>query len=90
MDADLQDPPELLPQMLALMEQGADVVYAQRRSRPGDELLKRMACAVFYRVLSRLSETPIQLDTGTSGSFPAACSNSCCKCPNGIASCAAW
>jgi len=64
MDADLQDPPELLPQMLALMDQGADVVYAQRRSRPGDELLKRMACAVFYRVLSRLSETPIQLDTG--------------------------
>jgi dolichol-phosphate mannosyltransferase len=60
----LQDPPELLPQMLALMDQGADVVYAQRRSRPGDELLKRMACAVFYRVLSRLSETPIQLDTG--------------------------
>lgn len=64
MDADLQDPPELLPQMLALMEQGADVVYAQRRSRPGDELLKRMACAVFYRILSRLSESPIQLDTG--------------------------
>jgi glycosyltransferase involved in cell wall biosynthesis len=64
MDADLQDPPELLPQMLALMDQGADVVYAQRRSRPGDELFKRMACAVFYRILSRLSDTPIQLDTG--------------------------
>ena len=64
MDADLQDPPELLPQMLALMEQGADVVYAQRRSRPGDELIKRLACAVFYRLLSRLSEMPIPLDTG--------------------------
>jgi len=64
LDADLQDPPELLPQMLALMEQGADVVYAQRRSRPGDPWLKRLACAVFYRVLSRLSETPIPLDSG--------------------------
>ena len=64
MDADLQDPPELLPAMLALMEQGADVVYAQRRSRPGDELMKRLACAVFYRLLSRLSELPIPLDSG--------------------------
>ncbi len=64
MDADLQDPPELLPEMLAVMDQGADVVYAQRRSRPGDEVLKRIACAIFYRMLSRLSETPIPLDTG--------------------------
>ena len=64
LDADLQDPPELLPQMLALMEQGADVVYAQRRSRPGDAWMKRLACAVFYRVLSRLSEIPIPLDSG--------------------------
>jgi dolichol-phosphate mannosyltransferase len=64
LDADLQDPPELLPQMLALMEQGADVVYAQRRSRPGDAWMKRLACAVFYRVLGRLSETPIPLDSG--------------------------
>jgi dolichol-phosphate mannosyltransferase len=64
MDADLQDPPELLPGMLELMERGADVVYAQRLSRPGDEPLKRLACAIFYRLLSRLSETPIPLDTG--------------------------
>jgi glycosyltransferase involved in cell wall biosynthesis len=64
MDADLQDPPELLPEMLKLMDQGADVVYAQRRSRSGDGRLKRMACAVFYRMLNRLSETPMPLDTG--------------------------
>src|SRR5947208_5121956 len=64
MDADLQDPPELLPQMLALMEKGADVVYAQRRTRPGDEPLKRLACGLFYRLLQRLSDTPIPLDTG--------------------------
>ena len=64
LDADLQDPPELLPQMVALMEQEADVVYAQRRNRQGDAWMKRLACAVFYRALSRLSETPIPLDSG--------------------------
>jgi dolichol-phosphate mannosyltransferase len=64
MDADLQDPPELVPQMLALMDEGADVVYAQRRSRPGDEPAKRLACAVFYRLLDVLSDTPIPLDAG--------------------------
>ena len=64
MDADLQDPPELLPQMLVLLDQGADVVYARRRTRPGDEPLKRTACAVFYRLLNRLSDRPIPLDTG--------------------------
>ena len=64
LDADLQDPPELLPQMLAVMDQGADVVFAQRRTRRGDAPLKRMACAVFYRLLQRLSDTPIPLDTG--------------------------
>jgi len=64
MDADLQDPPELLPDMLAIMDQGAEVVYAQRRSRPGDHPVKRSACAVFYRILSHLSDHPIPLDTG--------------------------
>lgn len=64
MDADLQDPPEMLPQMLSLMDQGADVVYAQRRSRRGDDPLKRVACGVFYRLISKLSERPIPLDTG--------------------------
>jgi glycosyltransferase involved in cell wall biosynthesis len=65
LDADLQDPPELLPQMLTVMHQEeADVVYAQRRSRSGDGWLKRVACAVFYRMLSRLSERPIPLDSG--------------------------
>lgn len=64
MDADLQDPPELLPGMLELMEQGADVVYAQRRSRPGDSMPKRFACSVFYRFLQNLTEVPIPVDTG--------------------------
>jgi dolichol-phosphate mannosyltransferase len=64
MDADLQDPPELLPGMLALMDEGADVVYAQRRSRPGDSIPKRIACSIFYRFLEKLTEVPIPVDTG--------------------------
>jgi dolichol-phosphate mannosyltransferase len=64
MDADLQDPPELLPEMLRKLEDGADVVYAQRRSRFGDAPLKRFFCAVYYRLLHWLADTHIPLDTG--------------------------
>jgi polyisoprenyl-phosphate glycosyltransferase len=64
MDADLQDPPELLPEMLRKMEDGVDVVYAQRRTRFGDAWLKRLFCAVYYRLLHWLADTHIPLDTG--------------------------
>jgi glycosyltransferase involved in cell wall biosynthesis len=64
MDADLQDPPELLPDMLQKMDAGADVVYAQRRTRFGDAPLKRFFCAVYYRLLHWLADTHIPLDTG--------------------------
>ncbi len=64
MDADLQDPPELLPEMLAQMDKGIDVLYAQRRTRYGDALLKRIFCAVYYRMLHWLADTHIPLDTG--------------------------
>ena len=64
MDADLQDPPELLPAMLQKMDEGADVVYAQRRSRLGDAPLKRLFCAVYYRLLRAVADTYIPLDTG--------------------------
>ena len=47
-DADLQDPPELLPDMMALIDQGADVVYGQRRQRDGESLFKRASAAAFY------------------------------------------
>lgn len=63
-DADLQDPPELLPRMLDLMEEGADVVYGQRRSRAGDSLFKRVSAAMFYRLMEKVSEIPIPRDTG--------------------------
>ncbi|MCK4341764.1 MAG: glycosyltransferase family 2 protein [Phycisphaerae bacterium] len=63
-DADLQDSPEHLPQMLEIMDRGADVVYGQRRHRAGESRFKLWTAAAFYRVLNRLSETPIPADTG--------------------------
>ena len=64
-DADLQDPPELLPPMLgAMREQEADVVYGVRRSRSGETAFKRATAHGFYRMLSRATEIDIPLDTG--------------------------
>jgi glycosyltransferase involved in cell wall biosynthesis len=64
-DADLQDPPELLPQMRAAMaEQQADVVYAVRRQRAGETVFKKATAAAFYRLLTKMTDTPIPVDTG--------------------------
>jgi dolichol-phosphate mannosyltransferase len=68
-DADLQDPPELLPDMMALMDGqdgggGADVVYGRRRQREGEGLLKRLTAAAFYRLMGRLSDVAIPIDAG--------------------------
>ena len=63
-DADLQDPPELLPDMMALMDQGADVVYGQRRQREGESLFKRATAAGFYRLIGRLTDVQIPPDAG--------------------------
>ena len=64
-DADLQDPPELLPAMYAAMgEQGADVVYGVRKSRAGETAFKRATAHGFYRLLSRATEVDIPLDAG--------------------------
>jgi dolichol-phosphate mannosyltransferase len=63
-DADLQDPPELLPEMMALMDDGADVVYGQRRRRSGDGMLKRATAALFYRAIGRMTDVDIPCDTG--------------------------
>ena len=64
-DADLQDPPELLSPMLdAMREQSADVVYGVRRSRAGETAFKRATAHGFYRLLSRATEIEIPLDTG--------------------------
>ncbi|AOH82807.1 glycosyltransferase [Sphingomonas panacis] len=64
-DADLQDPPELLSDMRAMMTaQNADVVYAVRRKRAGESLFKKVTAAAFYRLLDRVTDTAIPLDTG--------------------------
>lgn len=63
-DADLQDPPELIPDLVAQWRQGSDVVYAVRQSRAGETAFKRFTAAAFYRTMGRLSDTPIPRDTG--------------------------
>ncbi|HEY4170087.1 MAG TPA: glycosyltransferase family 2 protein [Reyranella sp.] len=63
-DADLQDPPELLPAMMTLMNDGADVVYGQRRAREGESLFKRASAAAFYRLIGRMTDVEIPLDAG--------------------------
>ena len=63
-DADLQDPPELLTKMMAELDEGADVAYGKRESRMGETAFKRLTAAVFYRALKRISEVQIPIDTG--------------------------
>jgi dolichol-phosphate mannosyltransferase len=64
-DADLQDPPELLPDMMKAMQgENADVVYGVRRSRSGETAFKRATAHGFYRLLSRATEVEIPVDTG--------------------------
>lgn len=64
-DADLQDPPELLGEMRRVMAaEAADVVYAVRRQRKGETAFKRLTAALFYRVLDHLTDTAIPIDTG--------------------------
>jgi polyisoprenyl-phosphate glycosyltransferase len=64
MDADLQDPPELVARMVALWREGYDVVYGTRISRLSDSLVKRATARIFYSTINRLSEVPIPTDTG--------------------------
>lgn len=63
-DADLQDPPELIPQMLEAWRQGADVVNMRRSHRHGESWLKKSTAHVFYRLINRISEVNIPEDVG--------------------------
>jgi glycosyltransferase involved in cell wall biosynthesis len=63
-DCDLQDPPELIGDMVARWREGYDVVYAQRRTREGETLAKRIVAAVGYRVIERVAEVDIPKNTG--------------------------
>ncbi|WP_424831813.1 glycosyltransferase family 2 protein [Ruegeria sp.] len=64
LDADLQDPPELLPDMMRLMDDGADVVYGKRTERQGETHSKRFSAHLFYRFLNMLVDIDIPQDTG--------------------------
>jgi glycosyltransferase involved in cell wall biosynthesis len=64
MDADLQDPPEVIREMLAKFDEGFDVVYGVRSKRHGETLLKRATAAVFYRILKRLLGFEVPVDAG--------------------------
>ena len=63
-DADLQDPPEVIPQFVARWREGYDVVYGTRGERSGETWLKKATAAMFYRLIGRISSTPIPPDTG--------------------------
>ena len=64
LDADLQDPPELLPQMMARMDTGCDVIFGQRIKRQGETLFKKASAYAFYRLLDRMVDIDIPSDTG--------------------------
>lgn len=63
-DADLQDPPELIPEMIKYWEQGYDDVFAKRRSRAGETWMKKWTAKTFYRVLQKITKIPVQENTG--------------------------
>ncbi|MEO0623536.1 MAG: glycosyltransferase family 2 protein [Pseudomonadota bacterium] len=64
LDADLQDPPELLPQMMAEMDRGYDVVYGKRVRREGETAFKKTTASLFYRIINRLADVDIPVDVG--------------------------
>lgn len=63
-DADLQDPPELIPEMIKYWEEGYDDIYARRKSRKGETWLKKKTSEAYYKVLQSSTNIPIQVDTG--------------------------
>ncbi len=63
-DADLQDPPKLIPKMLELWEQGNEVIYGKRKTRKGESAFKLLTAKMFYKTLNALSDVEIPKDTG--------------------------
>lgn len=64
MDADLQDPPEVIPDLVGRWRDGYDVVYAVRAEREGETRFKKFTAALFYRLINRITDVKIPLDTG--------------------------
>lgn len=63
-DADLQDPPELIPEMLQKWKEGAQIVHARRKKRKGESIFKKATAAIFYRTLKALTNVEIPVDVG--------------------------
>lgn len=63
-DADMQDPPEVIPDMLKLWEDGNEIVYGKRKTREGETIFKTFTAKAFYRILKKLSDIDIPVDTG--------------------------
>lgn len=63
-DADLQDPPELIPELIKYWEEGYDDVYARRKSRQGETFFKKFTSKMYYKILQKMSRVEIQIDTG--------------------------
>jgi dolichol-phosphate mannosyltransferase len=63
-DGDLQDPPELIPDMIEIWRSGFDVVYGKRKSRQGETFFKKFTAKIFYRLLGKLTDVDIPVDTG--------------------------
>lgn len=63
-DADMQDPPELIPEMIKLWKEGNEVVYGKRNKRMGESLFKKITAKVYYRLIKKLCEQPIPEDVG--------------------------
>lgn len=63
-DADLQDPPEIIPELVAKWKEGFQVVYAIRQEREGETWFKRISAAIFYRLIHRITDVKIPVDTG--------------------------
>ncbi len=63
-DADLQDPPELIPELYKKLKEGFEVVYAKRKSRQGEGFMKKLTAKIFYRILGKMTSISIPVDTG--------------------------
>lgn len=79
MDADLQDPPELIPEMIAWWEKGYDDVYAQRSKRDGESFLKKFTSKLYYQILQKFTPIPIQKDTGDFRLLDRKCVDAICR-----------
>ena len=92
-DADLQDPPEVVLEMVPLWREGYDVVHAVRRRRAGESRFKLWTAHRFYRLMHRLSDVELPVDAGTSGWSTGASPTSSAACASPTATCAgmfAW